>query len=157
MRSLHSVGYLLLTAGKGSSNCGALHIWDLRNLSQPLEEKERNLDIFTQASYGNTLFYGTRTHQVRRMNLDHLEILAPFEPPHMDTVTSLTILGDYLVSGSRDKNLRMWSMDGQPSSNKCTMHTFNDYINAIHTDPVLPVFYSASRDGQVKIAKISAS
>ena len=32
-------------------------------------------------------------------------------PPHMDTVTGLTIVKDKLISGSKDKNLRLWALD----------------------------------------------
>ena len=39
-----------------------------------------------------------------------MEILAPFEPPHMDTVTGLAVIGNKLVSGSKDKNLRLWNL-----------------------------------------------
>jgi WD40 repeat protein len=38
-------------------------------------------------------------------------VLSPFEPPHMDTVTSLTVLNGYLISGSKDKNVRLWALD----------------------------------------------
>ena len=30
------------------------------------------------------------------------------EPPHFDAVTSLAMLDGYLVSGSRDKMVRVW-------------------------------------------------
>ena len=72
----------------------------------------------------------------------------------MDTVTSLTAINGYLVSGSKDKNLRLWALDGNSASNKCTSHAFNDYVNAVYSDPYLPIFYSASRDGQVKAARV---
>ncbi len=42
------------------------------------------------------------------MNLKTYEIMHPFDPPHFDVVTSLAILDNTLVSGSRDKNLRCW-------------------------------------------------
>jgi WD40 repeat protein len=35
--------------------------------------------------------------------------MQPFEPPHLDAVTSLALMQDgLLISGSRDKNLRCW-------------------------------------------------
>jgi hypothetical protein len=36
----------------------------------------------------------------------------PFKSPHYDIVTSLAMLNGYLVSGSRDKNVKLW-----PSTN----------------------------------------
>jgi hypothetical protein len=29
----------------------------------------------------------------------------------MDTVTSLAVINNYLISGSKDKNLRLWGLD----------------------------------------------
>lgn len=73
----------------------------------------------------------------------------------MDTVTSLTVLNNYLISGSKDKNLRLWSLENTSNNIRCTAHTFNDYINAVETDKNLQVFYAGSRDGQVKAAIVS--
>lgn len=42
--------------------------------------------------------------------MNTMEILAPFEPPHMDTVTGLAIVKDKMISGSKDKNLRLWDL-----------------------------------------------
>jgi hypothetical protein len=44
------------------------------------------------------------------MNIDSMDVLSPFEPPHMDTVTGVTVLKNQLISGSKDKNLRLWSL-----------------------------------------------
>jgi len=73
-------------------------------------EKEKNQDIFSMASQNGILYYGTRDHFVRRMKIQNNETLLPFQPPHMDTVTGLATFGDYLISGSKDKNLRLWSL-----------------------------------------------
>lgn len=72
----------------------------------------------------------------------------------MDTITSLTILNNHLVSGSKDKNLKLWSLDGSVNNLKCTTHAFNDYVNILETDKTMPFFYTGCRDGQVKIADI---
>jgi WD40 repeat protein len=49
VRCLHINGNYLFTAGKGLNNSGSLLVWDLRylNFNTPMEEKERNQDIFT--------------------------------------------------------------------------------------------------------------
>jgi len=49
----------------------------------------------------------------------------------MDTVTGLTICKGYLISGSKDKNLRLWSLDNSIYNLKTTTHAFNDYINTV--------------------------
>jgi WD40 repeat protein len=72
----------------------------------------------------------------------------------MDTITSLTVSSNYLISGSKDKNLKLWSLDGSSNNIKCTTHAFNDYINTLDTDKMLPIFYAGSRDGQIKVATI---
>lgn len=83
---MHIMNDLLFGGGKGSNSAGLL-VWDLRYLDErkPLDEKERNQDISTfvnlsliQASKDETLFYGTRNRQVRRMNIKEMEVLSPF-------------------------------------------------------------------------------
>lgn len=71
----------------------------LLNLSF-LEEKEKNQDIFSLLGVGNILYYGSRNHQVCRLNLGNsLEHLSPFESPHFDAVSSLVAYKDQLISG----------------------------------------------------------
>ena len=50
VRCLHIANNYLFTAGKGLSNSGSLFVWDIRFLSNPLEEKERNQDIFSMVT-----------------------------------------------------------------------------------------------------------
>lgn len=66
--------------------------------------------LYIKTSRDGILYYGTRDHFVRRMKIQNNETLLAFQPPHMDTVTGLTTIGDYLISGSKDKNLRLWSL-----------------------------------------------
>jgi WD40 repeat protein len=75
----------------------------------------------------------------------------------MDTVTSLTVVNNNLISGSKDKNLRLWSLQNSTTNShiRCTTHTFNDYINTVESDRNLQIFYAGSRDGQVKVATIN--
>lgn len=40
-----------------------------------------------------------------------MEGLAPFEPPHFDMVTCMIEMGGYLISGSKDKNLKLWDLE----------------------------------------------
>lgn len=92
-----------------------------------------------------------------------MEILAPFEPPHMDTVTGLAIVGDKMVSGSKDKNLRLWGLDHSVGNLKNTVHAFNDYVTTVqsqtldlasHEEDNLPLFYAGSKDGQIKVGSV---
>lgn len=72
----------------------------------------------------------------------------------MDTITSLTTTNNYIISGSKDKNLKLWSLQNSTNNLKCTTHAFNDYVNTLTTDENIPIFYAGSRDGQIKIATV---
>lgn len=67
------------------------------------------------------------------MNASNFDILSPFEPPHLDAVTGLTVSRGRLISGSKDKHLRLWSLDHSVNNSKHTLHIFNDYVNALHS------------------------
>lgn len=49
VRTMHINGDYLFTGGKGLANSGSLLVWDMRNLNpnHPMEDKERNQDIFS--------------------------------------------------------------------------------------------------------------
>jgi WD40 repeat protein len=69
------------------------------------------------------------------MNINNFDILSPFEPPHLDSVTGLTVSKGRLISGSKDKHLRLWALDHSVNNSKHTLHIFNDYVNALHSTP----------------------
>ena len=96
------------------------------------------------------------------MNTDTLETLTTFQPPHMDTVTTLAISKNHLISGSKDKNLRLWALDHSIYNLKSTVHASNDYINTVEStipcdsaDLYHPLFYAGDRSGQVKVGTIA--
>ena len=79
----------------------------------------------------------------------------------MDTVTGLATVGDRLVSGSKDKNLRLWDLEHSVGNIKNTAHAFNDHITTMTSkiynylgDTNLPIFYIGSKDGQIKVGNI---
>jgi len=150
IKALHFGNDLLFSAGKGSATNGAILTWDIRN-SNPIDEKEKNQEVFSLASYNSTLYYGCRNHQVRRVNMMTMEALPPFEPPHYDVVTSLAIVNDHLISGSRDKNLRLWSLDNAAINLKHTSYAHQDWVNAIEANSLHNMVYSGSRDGAIKV------
>ena len=80
------------------------------------------------------VYYGTRNHSVRRMAMGSWDILSPFEPPHLDSVTGLTMVNNRLISGSKDKNLRLWDLNHAVNNNRNTMHAFNDYVTTVHSN-----------------------
>eukprot|EP01017_Pseudomicrothorax_dubius_P041880 TRINITY_DN6761_c0_g1_i7.p1 TRINITY_DN6761_c0_g1~~TRINITY_DN6761_c0_g1_i7.p1 ORF type:complete len:267 (+),score=58.19 TRINITY_DN6761_c0_g1_i7:59-802(+) len=154
IRILHVRDNILFSAGKGGASYGAMCIWDLRQLGQntaPIEEREKNQDIFALRPKDDILFYGSRNHQVRRLDLRTMEAMSPFEPPHFDTVTSLALVNDYLVSGSRDKNLKLWRVDTAIHNLKFTAYAHQDWINTLESDDNTGLLYSGSRDGRIKV------
>ena len=60
--------------------------------------------------------------------------------------------GSTLVSGSRDKNLRLYDLtkNGFPELSG-SLNAHNDYINALETDNSQQFLYSGSRDGIIKV------
>ena len=65
------------------------------------------------------------------------ETMPALEPPHYDAVTSLALLQDgVMVSGSRDKNLRMWDAQSNfPLQGQQIVElAHNDHINCLESD-----------------------
>jgi len=108
-------------------------IWESSTLELKGTLKAHKDEVRTIHISGNYLFTGGKgtNNSIRRMNINNLEILSPFEPPHMDSVTGLAIVKNNLISGSKDKNLRLWSLDHAINNSKNTLHAFNDYITSV--------------------------
>jgi WD40 repeat protein len=91
-----------------------------------------------------------------------METLTTFQPPHMDVVTGLAVSRGYLISGSKDKTLRLWSLDNSIYNLKATTEQcFNDHINAVESeslsylgDSYRPLFYVGDKMGQVKVGNV---
>jgi WD40 repeat protein len=62
-------------------------------------------------------------------------------------VTSMTIKNNYLISGSKDKNLKLWSLNSAIKNLKTTFNIHSDYVNTLQSIPQSPFFYSGSRNG----------
>ena len=126
-------------------------------LHSPIEEKEKNQDVFSLSLTQENLFMGCRNHYVYPINLKTFETQRPFEPPHFDAVTSLAQLqDDSLISGSRDKNLRCWDTKSMASMSTCpgVMQAHSDWINTLETDHDRKMMYSGCKDGIVKVWKM---
>ncbi|KAG8844040.1 hypothetical protein FRB96_003304 [Tulasnella sp. 330] len=69
---------------------------------------------------------------------------------HTDNIRSLILSDDgkYLLSGSSDASIKLWSLTAQ----KC-LHTFNHHLDSVWTlfsnHPTLDIFYSGDRSGLV--------
>ena len=113
-------------------------MFDLRKShNNPIYEREKSQDVFSLTSTGSHIFYGCRNHNVYPFCLSTFTTLTNLQPPHFDVVTSLAMMnnGSTLVSGSRDKNLRLYNLSNPAFpeiSNVLTAH--NDHINVLETD-----------------------
>jgi hypothetical protein len=75
------------------------------------------MDIFALQATEKTLFMGCRNHSIvpvglSREMLFQEQVYQPWTTAHLDVVTNFTTLmdGNLLVSASRDKNLKTWSV-----------------------------------------------
>lgn len=137
-----------ICAGKGSP--GSITFWDVRKLDAPLCEKEKNQDIFSFLPTDDSFYYGCRDHKVHKMRKSDLEVQKPLEPSHYDTVTCLAQYENVLVSGSRDKNLRIWDYESNKEI-KTVINAHTDWINCIATDSFGRAFYTGSKDNKIKV------
>lgn len=63
----------------------------------------------------------------------HWEI-STLNPPHYDMVTSLATFGDYLISGSKDKFIKLWSINREYVVDRSSIQAHNSYVNALCAD-----------------------
>ena len=77
------------------------------------------------------MYYGTKNQQIKRLNLESMENLANFEPPHTDTVTSFAFVKDCIISGSRDKALKVWGLDRSVLNLRNSIISHNDWVNTL--------------------------
>jgi len=101
----------LVSGGRSMANDSSVFVWDLRS-SNPIDELEKHQDIYSMKVMPNDyeIYTGTSNKYVRYLNLKDKSLCSNLEPPHLDTVTSLSVVGNTLISGSRDFNLRFWDI-----------------------------------------------
>ena len=68
-----------------------------------------------------------------------MENLVNLEPPHSDTVTSFAFVKDCVVTGSRDKSLKVWGLDRFVHNLKYSNFAHNDWINTLEC---LNIYYN---------------
>lgn len=150
IRTMKAHDNFLICAGKGNPN--SLFVWDMRKMDIPVCEKEKNLDIFSIVVHNGMIYYGCRDHKVHRMKFADFEVVKPFETSHYDSITALTIYNDTLISGSRDKNLRIWNQDSG-NEIKTIISAHPDWVNALATDINQRGAYSGGKEGKIRVWK----
>ena len=127
-------------------------------------EREKHTEVFSLAFHNSMLYYGSRNHQVRRIQFDTLEAKGSLEPPHFDTVTSLASLGNTVISASRDKHFRFWD-PATGGSKFPPVAAHPDWVNTLNSiyiyiyiiaDPQEGYLYSGGKEGGIKIWKMEA-
>ena len=129
------------------TNDSSVFIWDLRN-SQPIDELLKHSDIYSLKMMPNDkeLYVGSSSNYVSHVELPD-KVVTPLEPPHLDTVSALSMLGGNLVSGSRDQNLRFWDPLTRTCSSTIT-HAHKASITCLGADA--RYVYSGCKDGLIK-------
>jgi len=69
--------------------------------------------------------------------------------PHLDTVTAIVQFPDFIVTGSRDNSLKLWSSNGELIKTFSMAHA--DWILSMKTVPGRDAFVSIARDGSLAI------
>ena len=151
IRALHTHDNYLFSAGKGNSSAGSLIVWDIRQQLTPILEREKGCDLFSLFGFKNVLYYGGRSHKVGRLSIPDFETLPPFTPPHYDTVTAITAIQNTILSGSRDKNIKRWSLDSTEVNTGNIIGAHQDWVNALETDFEDTHTYSAGKDGKIRV------
>ena len=96
------------------------------------------------------LFLGCRNKNIYPVDLANLQTLAPLEPPHFEAITSLAVLNDAtLISGSRDKNLRLYALRKPFDHQSSIVPAHADQVNTMATDGFGSTLFTGSKDGVV--------
>jgi hypothetical protein len=100
---------LLVSGGRSQTADPSVYVWDLKTAS-PIDQMEKHSDIYSLKVMKNDyeIYTGSSSKFVKYLNLRDKSKCEDLTPPHLDTVSSLTMMDGALVSGSRDSNLRFW-------------------------------------------------
>lgn len=73
------------------------------------KENEKNSDISKILIKDNILYYGGKEKIIKRMNMETGLNIYPYVQKHTDSIISLTGLKDHIVSGAKDKTVKLWN------------------------------------------------
>lgn len=93
----------------GSSD-GCLYQFDLITMTTNLIGKHHNQSIFSALYNKGMLYTGGRDARLRIENILKKEV--HYIPAHMYTINTITSFDEFIVTGSRDKTLRIWDEEG---------------------------------------------
>ena len=74
-----------------------------------VNESEYNSDIAKILIKDRVLYYGGKEKIIKRINIDTGLNIYPYVQKHADSISALTALNDHVVSGSKDKTIKLWN------------------------------------------------
>lgn len=98
---------------------------------------------------------GGRDHSIRlfrhsfELPPDQISPKFTFLSPHLDTVTALVQIDDFVISGSRDAAIKLWNMKGELLKTVAMAHA--DWILSIKPLPGRSSCVSVARDGSLAV------
>lgn len=72
-------------------------------------ENEKNADIEKALLKDKILYYGGKDKVLKRLNIDTGLNFYPYIQKHVDTIVSMGSLNDHIITGSKDKTLKLWN------------------------------------------------
>ena len=96
-----------------------------------MNEFEKNSDISKILIKERVLYYGGKEKIVKRMNIDTGLNIYPYVQKHTDHITALTSLNDYIVSGCKDKTVKLWNANSFIENCTDSFNTENSVIMSL--------------------------
>lgn len=145
----------LLTTGED----GTVAVWSLKDFSEIYRFQVAYQTVRCMAISPNEteIAFGCKDHLIRIYNLTDYTLKQTLES-HTLPITSLAYhpTGEYLISGSRDAQLKIWKSSQRDTygtsyelSQTIPAHLFGIYSIAFH--PTLPYFATCSQDKSIKL------
>lgn len=126
--------------------------WDIHSKLQTKIAKTHSHWVQIIRIFNEHIFTGSMDHNICVLDKD-LNVLTIISG-HNDGITGIEILGNYIVSSSRDRSVKFWIKDDTCESlkYKCVYsYAHNDMIIGLYT--TREKLFSYSRDGYIKIYK----
>ena len=134
----------------------SIFAWDLWS-NQPIDELEKQGDIYSLKVMENDyeIYAGNNLNYVKYLNLQRKSESWDLHPPHLDTVNSMTSIGDVLVSGSRGTDMKFWDIGGHKDCTMTLSHAHAQSITCLASNK--NYIFSGSKDATVKVWELPST
>lgn len=99
------------------------------------------------------IYNGCRSHYIRRMKVNSMQSMTPLEPPHYDSISGLSWIGEHLISASKDRVIKVWDVGKKEKKPLLVNQVFNankDYIRILKGNQAENLVFSADDAGEIK-------